>query len=345
MMKKVLKAVALGLVLVMGLSLVACGNNNSKPADSDANKQQEANPPETVTVGIIQYMEHGSLDLAKQGFIDALADNGYVEGENITFNDHNAQADQSNLQTIAQQFVNNKVDLICAIATPAAQSVANVTSDIPIVATAVTDYTEAKLVESDAAPGHNVTGVSDMVSIADQIDLLLKFKPDAKTVGVMYSSNEINSELQANMAKEYITSLNLTYMEATVTNTNDIQQAAQSLLGKIDVLYIPTDNTLASAIPTLVQVTDEAQIPIVTGATSMVEDGALATVGIDYYKLGRQTGDMAAKILSGEAEPATTPIETAKETMLVLNQEVATRLNIAVPQDILDDAQIVGAQE
>ena len=342
-MKKSFKMVALGLVLTMGLSLAAC--NNNKPADADANQQQDAAQTEMVSVGIIQYMEHGSLDLARQGFIDALADAGYVEGETITFDSHNAQADQSNLQTIAQQFASNKVDLICAIATPAAQTAANVTSDIPIVATAVTDYTEAKLVESDEAPGHNVTGVSDMVYISDQIDLLLKFKPDAQTVGLMYSSNEINSELQANIAKEYITSLNLDYAEATVTNTNDIQQAAQSLLGKIDVLYIPTDNTLASAIPTLVQVTDDAQIPIVTGATSMVEDGALATVGIDYYKLGRQTGEMAAKILKGEAEPATTPIETANETMLVLNQEVATRLNITVPQDILDGAEIVGAQE
>lgn len=341
-MKKSLKMISAGLILSMGLGLAACGNNN-KPADAEPKTQQpEAQQTEMINVGIIQYMEHGSLDLAREGFMDAMAENGYIEGENVTYDFKNAQSDQSNLQTITQRFVSNKVDLICAIATPAAQTVANATPDIPIVATAVTDYAEAKLVDSNEKPGHNVTGVSDMVSIADQIDLLLKFKPDAKAVGVIYSSNEVNSELQAAIAKEYITGLNLEYVEATVTNVNDIQQAAQSLLGKVDVLYVPTDNTLASAIPTLVKVTDEANMPIVTGATSMVSDGALATVGIDYYKLGKQTGVMAAKILKGEAEPATMPIETANETMLVLNKEVADRLGITVPADIMEGAEIVG---
>lgn len=343
-MKKSLKMISAALVLSMGLGLTACGNGN-KPAEADPKTEQpKTEQTEMVNVGIIQYMEHGSLDQAREGFIDAMAENGFTEGENVTYDFKNAQSDQSNLQTIAQRFVGNNVDLICAIATPAAQTVANSTGDIPIVATAVTDYAEAKLVDSNEKPGHNVTGVSDMVSISDQIDLLLKFKADAKAVGVIYSSNEVNSELQAAIAKDYITSLGLEYVEATVTNVNDIQQAAQSLLGKIDVLYVPTDNTLASAIPTLVQVTDEASLPIVTGATSMVSDGALATVGIDYYKLGKQTGVMAAKILKGEAEPASMPIETANDTMLVLNKEVADRLGITVPEDIMEGAQIVGGE-
>ena len=328
----------------MGLGLAACGNDN-KPADADPQDKQPEAKQEMLNVGIIQYMEHGSLDLAREGFKDGLAANGFVEGENITYSINNAQSDQSNLQTIAQQFISDDVDLICAIATPAAQTVASATTDIPIVATAVTDYIEANLADENNAPGHNVTGVSDMVSISDQIDLLLKFKPEAKAVGVIYSSNEINSELQAGIAQEYITGLGLEYVEATVTNVNDIQQAAQSLLGKIDVLYVPTDNVLASAIPTLIQVTDDAKLPIVTGATSMVNDGALATVGIDYYKLGVQTGEMAAKILKGEAEPATMPIETANETMLVLNKEVADRLGISVPQDIMEGAEIVGGEQ
>ncbi len=344
-MKKSLKVLAAGLIVTMGLGLSGCGSKE-QPADAEPQDQQpEAAQTEMLEVGIIQYMEHGSLDLARQGFVDGLAANGFVEGENITFDVKNAQSDQSNLQTIAQRFVSNDVDLICAIATPAAQTVASATADIPIVATAVTDYLEAKLVDDNNTPGHNVTGVSDMVSIADQIDLLLKFKPEAKAVGVIYSSNEVNSELQAAIANDYITGLGLEYVEATVTNVNDIQQAAQSIMNKIDVLYVPTDNTLASAIPTLVQVTDEVGLPIVTGATSMVSDGALATVGIDYYKLGVQTGEMAAKILKGEAEPASMPIETAHDTMLVLNQEVADRLGIAVPQDIMEGAEIVGAQK
>ena len=350
-MKKSLKALAAALLVTMGLGLAACGGNGggapAASAGEDNAPKQEAGQSndETIHVGVIQYMEHGSLDLARQGFVDGLAAAGYEEGKNITFDVHNAQQDQSNLQTIAQTFINNKVDMVCAIATPAAQTMAAASADIPIVATAVTDYVEAKLVDANEAPGHNVTGVSDMVSIEDQIDLLLELAPEAKTIGVMYSSNEINSELQAGIAKDYIISLGLAYEEGTITNSNDIQQAAQSLVNKIDALYIPTDNVLAGSIPTLVMVTDEAKLPIVTGATSMVEDGALATIGIDYYKLGLQTGAMAAKILDGAATPAEMPVETAKDVMLVLNQGVADRLGIAIPESILArEPQIVGEE-
>lgn len=345
-MKKSLKAVSAALLLTMGLGLAACGNNQGDANEPAQQTQADGSGQEMIEVGIIQYMEHGSLDQARQGFIDALAAAGYEEGKNITYDYNNAQSDQSNLQTIAQRYVSNDVDMICAIATPAAQTVAAATSDIPIVATAVTDFEEAKLVDGNEAPGHNVTGVSDMVSISDQIDLLLEFAPEAKSVGVIYSSNEVNSELQAAIAKDYIVSLGLEYIEATVTSVNDIQQAAQSIIGKIDALYVPTDNTLASAIPNLVMVTDEVKLPIVTGAADMVADGALATTGIDYYKLGLQTGEMAIKILQGEAQPAEMPIETADDILLVLNQGVADRLEITVPQSLLDkNPEIVGDEQ
>lgn len=293
---------------------------------------------EMINVGILQYVEHGSLDLANEGFVAGLGDNGYKEGVNVTFDRQNAQGDQSNLKTIADRFVNDKVDLICAIATPAAQAVAGATETIPIVATSVTDFAEAKLVKDNALPGTNVTGTTDMNPIKEQIDLLLQFKPDAKTVGVIYSAGEANSGLQVAIMREYVESLGLTVEEATVATVNDIQQAAQNLVTKSDVIYVPTDNIMASAMSNLVQITDAEKLPVVCGATSMVEAGGLATLGIDYYKLGYQTGFMAAKVLNGEATPAEMPIESLTDMDFIINKEVADRLGIEIPADMLAKA-------
>ena len=222
------------LLVIMG----GCGDNkkNEKPAAT-----------KTFNVGIVQLVEHAALDAANKGFVDGLASKGYKENLNIKFDRQNAQADQSNLQTIAQRFVNNKVDLICAIATPAAQTMANATKDIPIVGTAITDYAEAKLVKSNDKPGTNVTGTTDMNPVEKQIDLLLKIVPNTKTVGFIYTSSEVNSQLQIAIAKKYAESKGIKTVEATVSNVNDIQQAAQSLVGKCEAIYVPTDNILASA--------------------------------------------------------------------------------------------------
>ena len=229
------KALALGLTaLAVTGALFGCGSEKSA-------KQKN------VKIGIVQLVEHNALDAANKGFVDGLASKGYKEGENVEFDRQNAQADQSNLQNIAQRFVNNKVDLICAIATPAAQAVANLTKDIPITATAVTDYEQAKLVASNDAPKGNVTGTTDMNPVKEQIDLLLKLVPNAKTIGTVYCSSEVNSETQVKMMKAYAESKGLTVVEATVSTVNDIQQAAQSLVGRVDAIYEPTDNIIASA--------------------------------------------------------------------------------------------------
>ena len=225
--KSKIKAIAAAMALTMAFGIAGCGGS-----------KEEAKGGDKVNVGIVQLVEHAALDAANKGFVDGLASKGYKEGQNIAFDRQNAQADQSNLQNIAHRFVNNKVNLICAIATPAAQTVANVTGDIPIVATAVTDYATAKLVKDNAKPGTNVTGTTDMNPVAEQLDLLLKIIPDAKTIGTVYCSSEVNSQLQVEILKKAAATKNITVKEATVSTVNDIQQAARSLNGEVQALYI-----------------------------------------------------------------------------------------------------------
>lgn len=286
------------------------------------------------SIGIIQLADHVALDSAREGFIAALKDNGYVDGQNITIDYQNAQGDQTNLSTISDRFVSNKVDLILGIATPAVQAVAGKTTEIPILGTAVTDYVAARLVDSNEAPGGNISGTNDMNPIKDQIDLLVKLVPDAKTVGVLYTSSEDNSIVQAKIAKEVIESKGLVYTEVTVTNTNDVQQAVQSIVEKCDAIYIPTDNTFASAMPVVHGVTSQSKTPVICGEAGMVENGGLATLGINYYDLGYQTGLMAVKILKGEAKPATMPIESASGFDFAINGEVAEEIGLSIPDDL-----------
>jgi len=285
-------------------------------------------------IGIIQYMDHVALDSARQGFIDALKDNGYVEGQNIAFDYQNAQGDQSNLSAISDRFISNNVDMVLAIATPAAQAIAGKTTKIPILGTAITDYVDARLAQSNEKPGLNVSGTTDMNPIKEQIDLLVKLVPGAQTVGVLYTSSEDNSVLQAKIAREYIEQKGLKYTEVTVSNSNDVQQATQSIVEKCDAIYIPTDNTFATAMPTVYGVTSKSRTPVICGESGMVESGGLATLGINYYDLGYQTGLMAIKILKGEAKPADMPIEKATKFDFAINGTVAEEIGLEIPEDL-----------
>ena len=325
------KALAAGLMLTLALGVMGCGGD----------KKEAPKKAEKVNVGIVQLVEHAALDAANKGFVEGLASKGYKEGQNIAYDRQNAQADQSNLQNIAHRFVNNKVNLICAIATPAAQTVANVTSDIPIVATAVTDYKTAKLVKDNAKPGTNVTGTTDMNPVEQQLDLLLKVVPNAKSVGTIYCSSEVNSQLQIEILKKAAAAKGVTVKEATVSNVNDIQQAARSLVGKVQAIYVPTDNVLASAMPTLVSVTEEAKLPVICGEGGMVKAGGVATLGVDYYKLGFQAGEMAADILSGKSKPADMAIQAQKEFKAMVNLKEAEKIGLKVPEDVLKGAELV----
>lgn len=326
---KKMKALTAGVLLTLSMGLLGgCGSDSGEGKDKKAN------------VGIVQLVEHSALDAANKGFVDGLAAKGFKEGQNITFDRQNAQADQSNLQNIAHRFVSNKVDLVCAIATPAVQTMANATADIPIVATAVTDYEVAKLVKSKDKPGTNVTGTTDMNPVEDQLELLLKLAPETKVIGTVYSSSEVNSQLQVDLLKKAAAAKGIAVKEATVSTVNDIQQAARSLVGEVQAVYVPTDNVLASAMPTLTTITQEAKLPVICGEGGMVKAGGLATLGIDYYKLGVQTGEMAADILNGKAKPAEMPIQSQKEFTVIINKKYADAIGLSIPEDVLKGAQI-----
>lgn len=328
MAKHMMRAAALIVSAAIAAGLTGCGEDKAAtPKDATI-----------MNIGIVQLVEHDALDAANRGIIDGMAKRGFKDGVNVKFDKQNAQADQSNLHNIATRFVSNKDKLIFAIATPAAQSVASVTKEIPIVATAVTNFEVARLVKSNKAPGGNVTGVSDINPVADQLALLLKLTPGAKAVGTIYNSSEINSAYQIELLREAAKAHKVDVVEATVSNVNDIQQAIASIKDKVQALYIPTDNVMASAIPALLKVTNPAKLPVVAGESGMVRAGTLASIGVDYYTLGVMTGNMGADILEGKAQPATMPIQIQQATKVLINMKAAKEIGLDVPGELLKDA-------
>ena len=313
--------------LVCGM-LTGCGGGNDK---------------EMYKIGIVQLVSHGAGEAAADGFKQALLDSGLVEGETVTFIEQNGQNEQSNLESIAQSFISEDVDLICAVSTSTAQVMAAATDESPIVGTAITNYEETRLVESNEVPGYNVTGTSDQNPIEKQGELLLDLVPDAKNVGIVYNASEVNSQLQVANMTAYMQSRNVTVVESTFADINHMQQATQALVGKVDAIYLPTDNAVASSMAQVVTVAEEAKLPVICGAITQVEGGGIATYGIDYYKLGYQSGEMALKILNGEAEPAAMPIEFANEDdlALVINKGEADLIGLDIPQELLEQAQFV----
>ncbi|KLU60855.1 ABC transporter substrate binding protein [Peptococcaceae bacterium CEB3] len=284
-------------------------------------------------------MEHPALDAARKGFLATLKANGYEEGKNLTVDYENAQGDQPTLNTIAQKLSAEKLALILAIATPSAQAMAAATKDIPILITAVTDPVAAKLVNSNENPGTNVTGTTDMNPIKEQFALLKELVPQVKKVGIIYNAGEVNSQVQVKIAKGVASQMGLQVVEATVASTADVQQATQSVVGKVDVIYVPTDNMVVSAAPTVLQVANQAKVPVISGESSVVDKGGLATIGINYENLGKQTGEMAIKVLNG-SKPESMPIEGQKDFDTVINRTCADLLGIKVP-DALKKAKFV----
>lgn len=322
--KTALAAVAAAAVF----ALSGCGEEKSAPS---------AQTNGSVTVGLVQLVEHPALDEANRGIVDALKDRKL----NVEFDQQNAQADQSNLGNIAQRFVSQKYPLIFAIATPAAQVVANATDKTPIVATAVTDFEVAKLVKSNQKPDTNVTGSSDLNPVAEQVRLMLEIFPSAKRIGTIYNSSEINSQFQAQILKNELQKRNLELVEFTVSSVNDVQQTAQSMIGKVDVIYVPTDNIIASAMPVLTKITSAAKIAVIVGEEGLLKGGGLATVGVNYYNLGRIAGEMGADILEGKSQPQTMAIRYQTEFKSKINVNVAEQLGITIPASVSKNAELV----
>ena len=295
--------------------IAACSDTSSDGSPSDHGQ---------FKIGVLQLTEHKALDAANAGFVQALD----AAGLKYTIDQQNAQNDQSACQTIASKLVNDGNDLILAIA--ACQAVAGATADIPIVGTAITDYAASGLVADNDAPGGNVTGTSDLTPVEEQFDLLRKLLPNAKRVAVLYCTAESNSSVQAGMAHDAASARNLDAEDYTVSSSNEIQQVVESMIGKVDVIYAPTDNTIAAGMQTVAMVATENKLPIICGESGMVGNGGLATYGIDYGKLGRKAGEMAVRILNGEAKPAEMPIEhlDVSECTLTTNEEAAKTLGI-----------------
>lgn len=323
-MKRLTKILSLMMVTTLSLVSVGCQSTTS------------TGDTQNYKIGVIQLVEHAALDAAYQGFVDGLKEAGFEEGKNITIDYQNAQGDQSNCQTIANKLINDRSHLILAIATPAAQAVANTTKDIPILVTAVTDPAAAKLVASNEVPGGNVSGTSDLTPVKEQIGLITQLVPDVKKVGLLYCSSEANSKFQIEIAKKELEALGLEWVEATVSNSNEIQQVTQSLIGKVEAIYIPTDNMLAAGIATVSQVTTPSKIPVIVGEEGMVQKGGTATYGINYYNLGKLTATQAVSILKDGKKPAEMPIEYASEGTLVVNEDILKEMGIELPQSLKD---------
>ena len=310
-------------MMAAAMALTACGGNDAADDSADAG--------ETYTVGIIQQLEHPALDQATKGFEDKLTE---LLGDKVKFDYQNAQGEQTNCTTIATKFVSNDVDLIMANATTALQTAAAATSDIPIVGTSVTDYVTAGVVESNEAPGKNVTGVSDLASVEKQIDVLMQFCDKENTkVAVVYCSAEPNSTYQADLAKKYLDEQKIPYAIYTAADSNEIQAVVKKAVADCNAMYIPTDNTFANNMEIVKNIAVPARVPTVTGAEAMCEVGALATLSISYYDLGAKAAEMAYDILVNGKKPAEMPIEYLTDGLVPkYNADIAEALGVTIPE-------------
>ena len=281
-------------------------------------------------IGISQFITHQSLDATREGFVDELAKQGYVEGENIEINLQNAQGEQRNLKTISQQLAESS-DVVLAIATPSAQSLANTTQTTPVIFSAVTDPVSAKLVESREHPGGNVTGTSDQSSdaISTQINLIKKVLPKAKTIGILYTQSEPNSVVQKDEAKRLLEEKGFTVVEKTILDSNNVKAAAESLMTEVDMVFVPTDNIISSTMETVKQVSIKHKVPVFGGSTEMIAVGGLYNYGTNYEELGRQTARMLVRVLKGE-KPENIAVELPEKLELHTNQEMADALGIDI---------------
>lgn len=308
-------------ILVVGILLTSLISLHQLKADKKK---------DVFRIGISQFITHQSLDATREGFVDELAKQGYVEGKNIEIDLQNAQGEQRNLKTISQQLAESS-DVVLAIATPSAQSLANTTQTTPVVFSAVTDPVSAKLVESREHPGGNVTGTSDQSSdaISTQINLIKKVLPKAKTIGILYTQSEPNSVVQKDEAKRLLEEKGFTVVEKTILDSNNVKAAAESLMTEVDMVFVPTDNIISSTMETVKQVSIKHKVPVFGGSTEMIAVGGLYNYGTNYEELGRQTARMLVRVLKGE-KPENIAVELPEKLELHTNQEMADALGIDI---------------
>lgn len=339
-MRKIISIIiSMSMVFVL---LTGCSSGESITQTDTAEVRNESEESTTgndkIKIGIIQPVEHPSLNQIREYIIKGLEEQGLKDKVEITYKD--AQGDPSNINTIISQFVGDEMDVIVPIGTGAAQSAAAATKDIPVIFAAASYPVEAGLVKDLNKPEANVTGVSDAIDVKQIFDLAFELTPDIKTFGFIYNSGEVNSAAAIEKAKEYLDEKKIEYVEATITNSGELLQAAQSLVGKADAIFTPTDNTVASAMPVLSAEAANAGIPVYTGADSLVADGGFATVGVDYTVLGRQVAEMVKKIIDGKSI-SEIPVETLKEYEKIINTTTAKQIGVEISDEALKEFQVI----
>lgn len=334
MKNKALIGTLIGLAVLVATALFI-NQQNQNTASTDK---------EVIKIGILQFVSHDALDQIEQGIEDGLADAGY-EGSNVEITVLNAEADQSKIQTMSKKLVSDKNDILIGIATPAAQGLAAATSDIPVIMGAISDPVGAKLVKDLDKPEGNVTGVSNHVPLAQTVELIQAITPNAKTIGVLYASSEDNSVSQVAEFSEYAKQAGLTVVEYAVPSTNEITATMSVATGKVDALFVPQDNTIASAFPTVVSAANAAKIPIYSSVDTMVEQGSIASVAQSQYELGVETAKIAVKILAGK-KVSEVPVNVIDTGVPTVNLKAAKELGITIPDSVLKDAEVaVSADE
>ncbi len=291
----------------------------------------------TATVAVSQIVEHPALDAARQGLLDGLKAKGYEQGKNLDFDYKTAQGNPAIAVQIARQFVGESPDVLVGIATPSAQALVSATRSIPVVFTAVTDPVGAKLVKTMEQPGQNVTGLSDLSPVAQHVELIQEILPQVKSIGVVFNPGEANAVTLVELLKVSAAAKGIEVVEATALKSADVQSATQAISAKSDIIYAPTDNTVASAIEGMIVAANQSKTPVFGGATSYVEKGAIAGLGFDYYQVGVQTADYVAAILDGQ-EPGKLDVKVATGSDLVINQDAASKLGIQIPSSVVERA-------
>jgi len=332
--KSTIKIGVIVIISLLVLALAGCGGNNNQES-----KEQE----KVFKVGVSQFVAHPALDLDQQGFLDQMKEEGFINGENVTIDIQNSQGDFNMAKTIGDKFVGDKVDAILAITTPSSQAAVQAVkgTDIPVVFIAVSDAVGAGLItELDQPTGTNVTGVYSADPVEQQMDLIIEVVPNVRSVGLIFNAGENNSVSNVNRAKDYLEQKGLKIVEAPVTGSNEVQAAAQSLVGRVDAVFVPQDNTVISALEGLLKVLVDNRIPLFTGDTESVKRGAVGTIGNDEYDCGRQGATVLARILRGEKAGDVVPEEIRKRTLMI-NKSAAAGIGLEIPQAVLDRADEV----
>ena len=315
------------LACACGLAMLSSGTMAASAADM-------------VTVDVTAIVQHPALDAARDGVKKALENAGYKDGVNLTFHYESAQGNPATATQIAQKFAGENPNVIVAIATPSAQAVAATTQDIPVVFTAVTDPLGAQVVKDLDKPGGNITGVSDMSPLSDHLKLIQEILPSARKIGVPYNPGEANSVVLLSALKKLAPDYGVTIVEAPATKSSDVQDAAQSLVGKVDAIYVPTDNTIVSALESVIAVGKDNKLPVFSGDTDSVTRGTIASIGFDYFQVGLQTGALVVRVLKGE-KPGDIAVENASGTDLFVNPKAAAAMGVTIPDAVIKRAKKV----